>query len=156
MSKICSSLRNRVNPFVVPAKQGERERNVLVAVQVETDPPGTRDVMVWRNYAAGNELIAERTWERQIGNVAAVEVAEFAFASGNEALRERRKSLDRLSVEKDAVPQMIAKIKTEIKSDRERLVKWEREMRRELISQTTVEALESLILSIDRAEILDV
>jgi PAS domain S-box-containing protein len=81
---------------------------------------------------------------------------EFAFASGNEALRERRKALDRLAVEKDAVPQLIAKIKTEIKGDRERLVKWEREMRRELMSQATVEALESLILSIDRAEILDV
>lgn len=79
-----------------------------------------------------------------------------AVASASESLRERRRSTDQAALTKDGDRQMIAKARAEIKSDREHLVKWEREMRMQLMSNTTVDALEALILSIERAEIIDV
>jgi len=74
-------LHDGVNPFVVAAKQCERKRNVLFAMQVEADPPRVRHVMVWRDFAAGNEFIADRAREWEISHGAAVEVANFPFAN---------------------------------------------------------------------------
>ena len=61
-------LHDGVEPLVVAPKQGERERNVFFAMQVETDPPRVRYVMVRRDFAAGNEFIAHRAREREISH----------------------------------------------------------------------------------------
>ena len=71
------TLRDGVNPFVVVAKQCESERNVFLAMKVETDPTRVREVMVWRHLAAGNEFIAYRAWEREIRHCVAMKVSDF-------------------------------------------------------------------------------
>src|SRR6266550_8254135 len=81
-------LRDGVDPLVVAPKQGERERNVFFAMQVETDPPRVRYVMVRRDFAAGNEFIAHRAREREISHTATVKVADFPFADSKFATAE--------------------------------------------------------------------
>jgi len=81
-------LHDGVNPFVVVPKQVERERNVFFALQVETDPSRVRHVMVRRDFAAGDELIAHRAREREISHTATVKVADFPFADAKFATAE--------------------------------------------------------------------
>jgi hypothetical protein len=81
-------LHDGVDPLVVAPKQGERERNVFFAMQVETDPPRVRYVMVRRDFAAGNEFIAHRAREREISHIATVKVADFPFADAKFATAE--------------------------------------------------------------------
>src|SRR5437016_8040135 len=81
-------LHDGVDPLVVAPKQGERERNVFFALQVETDPPRVRHVMVRRDFAAGNELIAHRAREQEISHSATVKVADFPFADAKFASAE--------------------------------------------------------------------
>src|SRR5262245_54314118 len=86
---VCESRwRGVANPFVVATKQGQREGNVLFAVKVETDPPRIRHVMVRRDFAAGNEFIAHRTWKKQVGNLTSMEVANFPLADAEFATAE--------------------------------------------------------------------
>ena len=77
-----------VDPLVVTPKQGERERNVFFAMQVETDPPRVRPVMVRRDFAAGNEFIAHRARKREISHTASVKVSDFPFAHAKFAAAE--------------------------------------------------------------------
>src|SRR5438034_7847913 len=81
-------LHDGVDPLVVAPKQGERERNVFFAMQVETDPPRVRPVMVRRDFAAGNEFIAHRARKREISHTASVKVSDFPFAHATFAAAE--------------------------------------------------------------------
>src|SRR3989475_9647424 len=82
------TMHDGVDPLVVTPKQGERERNVFFAMQVETDPTRVRYVMVRRDFAAGNEFIAHRAREREISHTATVNVADFPFADAKFATAE--------------------------------------------------------------------
>lgn len=85
-----------------------------------------------------------------------VKALDAAFASVRDSLRGRAKSTDEIALSKDCDKQMVAKARAEIKSARERWLKWEREMRAQLMSEQSVEGLESLIECIERTDFDDV
>jgi hypothetical protein len=79
------ALHNRLDAFVVPAEQRKHGRDVHFIPDVEANPSRIRHVMMRRNFAAGHELIADRSWKRKIGDVTAVEVADFNLAHAKSA-----------------------------------------------------------------------
>jgi PAS domain S-box-containing protein len=76
--------------------------------------------------------------------------------SVKDALLDRKHVADQAALKKDADQKMVAKIRGEIKEEKEKLIKWEKEMRKKLMSQTKVEDLEALIDSIEQNETFDV
>ncbi len=77
-------------------------------------------------------------------------------AAVRESNRERKKVTDKAALAKDANEKAITKARDEIKKERDRLVTWERKMRTQLMSETKVDALEALILTIENNETFDV
>jgi PAS domain S-box-containing protein len=77
-------------------------------------------------------------------------------SSVKDMLRQRRIAVDKAALTKDADARMIEKARAAIKEERDRLITWEREARKQVMSHTEVEALETLIVSIERNEMFDV
>ncbi len=76
--------------------------------------------------------------------------------SVKEALLDRKHVADQAALKKDANQEMVEEIRGEIKDEKEKLIKWEKGMRKELMSQTKVGDLEALIDSIEQNEKFDV
>lgn len=86
----------------------------------------------------------------------AIDALASVVESVKDSLRDRRKAVDQAALLRDADEKMITKARNEIKNDRERLLRWEAETRKMLMSHTSVEDLEELILSIERSDSFDV
>lgn len=86
----------------------------------------------------------------------ALKALEWVVESVKGANRTRRKTIQEAELKKDADQQMLAKAKAEVKTESERLVRWERDIRNQLMSLTSAEELEALIEVIEGSETFDV
>src|SRR5438552_707698 len=68
--------RFRRQAIVVQAKEVEHGGHVPLPVDVEADPAGVGQDVVWGRAARRHELLADAHWERQVGQPAAVEMPD--------------------------------------------------------------------------------
>ena len=66
--------------FVGEAEQSDGVLYIGWLVDGKGDPSGIGEVVVWLSAAGGDELIADGTWEREIGDAVTVQVTEFTRA----------------------------------------------------------------------------
>jgi PAS domain S-box-containing protein len=86
----------------------------------------------------------------------ALEALDSIVASVKDSLHDRKSAADQAELSKDANQEMIAKVRLQIKQERDRLIKWEREKRKEIMSFTSAEDLESAIVAVEGTEAFDV
>ena len=86
----------------------------------------------------------------------ALKALDSVIGSVKDSLHDRRNAVDQAELSKDRDQAMITKARAGLKEDRERLIKWERDIRKQIMSQAKVEELEAIILSVERSEFLDV
>ena len=92
----------------------------------------------------------------EVTRTRALDALDSMVASVKESLKIRRKAIEEAGLMKDVDKQMISKVRAEIKDERERLIRWEQDIRQQVMSRTEVGELETLIASIEGGDEFDV
>jgi PAS domain S-box-containing protein len=86
----------------------------------------------------------------------ALKALESVVEAVRESNRARRNAIHQAELKKGADPNSLAKAKSEVRQELDRLIKWESEIRKRVMSETTIEELDALIDTIERSEPFDV